>query len=132
MAVYKTDMDLTTKQKAYLRGLAQTLRPQLHIGHEGLTPGILSALEDLFRGRELVKARVLKTADDATRDLAEEVAGAASAGLVGVVGQTFVLYRPNPDLKERIELPDAPRPAAPRPAPTRPTAPPSRTPRRGR
>lgn len=99
-------MDLTTKQKAYLRSLGQTLRAQLHLGHEGYTPGVRTALEDLFRGRELVKGRLLKSCEEEPRDLAAALAKEAGAALVGVVGQTFLLYRPNPDLKERIELPE--------------------------
>jgi RNA-binding protein len=100
-------MELTTKQKAHLRGLAQTLRPQLHVGHEGLNPGVRGALEDLFKGRELVKGRVLKTTDEKPYEIAQTLANECRAGLVGVIGKTFVLYRPNPDLKERIELPTA-------------------------
>lgn len=99
-------MDLTTKQKAYLRSLGQSVRAQLHLGHEGYTPGVRTALEDLFRGRELVKGRLLKSCADEPRDLAAALANEAGAALVGVVGQTFLLYRPNPDLKERIELPE--------------------------
>jgi RNA-binding protein len=98
-------MKLTTKQQAYLRGLGQSLRPQLHIGHEGYRPGVQSALEDLFRGRELVKVRILNTSEEEPKVVAETMAQAANAAVVGVVGKTFVLYRPNPDLKERIELP---------------------------
>jgi RNA-binding protein len=100
-------MTLTTKQRVYLRGLGQTLRPQLHVGHEGYSDGHRSALEDLFKRRELVKVRILNTADEDPKELAAALAEEARAELVGVVGKTFVLYRPNPDLKERIELPDA-------------------------
>lgn len=99
-------MNLTTKQRAYLRSLAQTLRPQLHVGHGGYTEGHLSALEDLFRGRELVKVRILNTSEEEPKALAETIAEASHSQVVGVVGKTFVLYRPNPDLKERIELPE--------------------------
>jgi RNA-binding protein len=98
-------MTLTTRQKVYLRGLGQTLRPQLHVGHGGYTPGMKTALDDLFRGRELVKVRILNTSDETPKELAATLAEEAGAALVGVVGKTFVLYRPNPDLKERIELP---------------------------
>jgi RNA-binding protein len=105
-------MQLTTKQKAYLRGLAQTLRPQLHIGHGGYTPAVQAALEDLFRGRELVKVRLLRTTEEEPKVVAEQMAVAAGAALVGVTGGTFVVYRPNPELKERIELPDS-KPARP-------------------
>lgn len=100
-------MNLTTRQRAYLRGLGQSLRPQLHIGHGGYVPGTRSALEDLFRSRELVKVRILNTSDEDPKEFAATLAEDAGAALVGVVGKTFVLYRPNPDLKERIELPAA-------------------------
>ena len=99
-------MTLTTKQRAHLRSLAQTLRPQLHVGHGGYSEGQLSELEDLFRGRELVKVRILQSSDEEPKALAETMATAAHAQVVGVVGKTFVLYRANPDLKERIELPE--------------------------
>jgi len=114
-------MKLTTKQTAYLRGLGQALRAQLHLGHEGYTTGTQSALEDLFKRRELVKVRLLNTADEEPKVVAQEMADQANAVLVGVVGKTFVLYRPNPELKDRIELPDARQEAAaPRRAPVRP------------
>lgn len=96
---------LTNRQRAYLRGLGQALRPQLRLGHAGHTPAVTAALEELLRSRELVKVRVLKTGAEPAREVADALAAAASAALVGVVGQTFVLYRPNPELKERIELP---------------------------
>jgi RNA-binding protein len=111
-------MDLTTKQTAYLRGLGQALRPILHVGYEGYTPAIQAALEDLFRRRELVKVRVLNTASDSTQGVADAMAKAAGAAVAGVVGKTFVLYRPNPELKDRIELPE-PGPAADEPEPRR-------------
>jgi RNA-binding protein len=98
-------MKLSTRQIAYLRGLGQSLRPQLQLGYSGYTAGHLSALEDLFRGRELVKVRILNTSEEQPKEVAARMAEAANAVMVGVVGKTFVLYRPNPDLKERIELP---------------------------
>ena len=98
-------MPLTTKQRSYLRGLGQSLSPQLHLGHQGLTEGVQSNLEGLFKRRELVKVRILNTADEEPKEVAAAMAEAARAELVGVVGKTFVLYRPNPELKERIELP---------------------------
>lgn len=107
-------MNLTTKQRAYLRSLAQTLRPQVHVGHGGFSEGQITALEDLFRGRELVKVRILQSSEEDPKELAARMAGETEAEVVGVVGRTFVLYRPNPELKERIELPE-PGPAGPSP-----------------
>ena len=104
-------MNLTTTQRAYLRSLAQTLRPQLHLGHEGYTAGTQSALEDLFKRRELVKVRLLNSSEETPKDVADVMGQAARAEVVGVVGKTFVLYRPNPELKDPIELPEAAPPA---------------------
>jgi RNA-binding protein len=100
-------MNLSTKQRVFLRGLGQPLKPQLHVGHGGFGPGSKSALEDAFRTRELVKVRILNTSEETPKELAAMVAQEAGAELVGVVGKTFVLYRPNPNLKEQIELPTA-------------------------
>jgi RNA-binding protein len=76
------------------------------VGHGGYTDGNRSALEDLFKRRELVKVRILNTSDELPKELAAMVAEESGALVVGVVGKTFVLYRPNPQLKDRIELPE--------------------------
>jgi RNA-binding protein len=95
---------LSKSQQSHLRGLGQSLRPALHIGREGHTPATQRALEELFEHQELVKARVLSNAAAPAREVAAAMAAEAGAALVGVVGHTFVLYRPNPRLKERIRL----------------------------
>jgi len=112
-------MRLTSKQAAYLQGLGQQLKPQLHLGHEGLTPGVAQAMEELFAVRELVKVRALRSAAAETRALADALAAASRAAVAGVVGRTFVLYRPNPELKERLRLPGEERPTPTPAAPNR-------------
>lgn len=100
-------MNLTTRQQSYLRGLGQALQPTLNIGREGHTEGTRQALEALFAHHELVKGRVQKTSASAPREVAAALAAETEAALVGVVGRTFLLYRANPKLKERITLPPA-------------------------
>jgi RNA-binding protein len=99
-------MELTGRQKRYLRGISQPLHPTLMVGKEGMTDGIRTALDELLAHHELVKVRVQKGAGGETRDWAQRVLEGSGAALVGVVGHTFVLYRPNPELKERIRLPE--------------------------
>lgn len=98
-------MTLTPRQIRHLRGLGQRLKPALHVGREGHTPGTQRAVEELLAHAELVKVRVLTNAVVEAREVAGAMATEAAATLVGVVGHTFVIYRPNPELKERIELP---------------------------
>lgn len=100
-------MALTGKQKRVLRGIGQLLEPIIHVGKEGVSVLSITATEDAFRRRELIKVRVLKTAPDNADTTATQLATATGSDVAGRVGFTFLLYRPNPDLKDRIELPPA-------------------------
>ena len=91
-------LELTSKQRAHLRGLAHALRPTAHIGKEGITPASVHALRQTFDTHELVKVRVLEAAPQNAKQtahaLAAEIDGAA---VVQVVGRNATLYRPDPD-----------------------------------
>lgn len=100
-------MALTGKQKRILRGKGQTLDPVVFIGKEGISEAGVASTEDAFRWRELIKVRVLTNAPDDTAVLGKELASATQSELVGKVGHTFLLYRPNPNVKEPIVLPQA-------------------------
>ena len=95
---------LTSKQRAYLRGLANTEEPILHAGKGGISDAMLKQADDALAARELIKGRVLETAPASARETAEEIAGAVNAEVVQVVGRTFVLYRQNAK-EPRIKLP---------------------------
>lgn len=97
-------MALTGKQKRVLRSIGQLLEPVVYVGKEGTDSAIVS-VEDAFHRRELIKVRVLRNAPDITASIAPELAERTGSDLAGKVGNTFLLYRPNPDLKNRIELP---------------------------
>ena len=80
-------MDLTSKQRAQLRGLANGIDTILHVGKDGLGDNLI------------------KQADDA-REAAEDLAKATRSEVVQVIGTKFVLYRQshNKDKKDRIVL----------------------------
>ncbi len=95
---------LTSKQRAYLTGLANTLDPVLQIGKSGVTPETVSSAEEVFNRRELFKGTVLKTCPDLPETAADKLALRTHAQLVKVIGRKFILYRP---FKEdaKIQLP---------------------------
>ena len=97
-------MNLTSKQRAYLRGLANTEEPILHAGKGGISDAMLKQADDALTARELIKGMVLETAPGSARETAEEIAAAVNAQVVQVVGRTFVLYRKN-EKEPRIKLP---------------------------
>jgi RNA-binding protein len=98
-------IELTQAQKRYLRGLGQALNPTLQIGREGVTAANEAALEPLLKRHELVKGKVQQTAEVTPQEAAAALAKSSGALLVGVVGRTFLLYRPAPERKDPIRLP---------------------------
>jgi RNA-binding protein len=98
-------MELKSKVRRYLRTLGQEMNPTVMLGKEGLTPGLLAALDGELACRELVKVRVQRSAGGEPEEWAEAAAADAGATLVCVLGRTFLLYRPNPELEERLRLP---------------------------
>ena len=86
---------LTSKQRAYLRGCANSLDTILTIGKEGITPTVLKQTNDALLARELIKARVLENCPLSSREAATELAEAAECEAVQVIGSRFVLYKQN-------------------------------------
>ncbi|MCR5675626.1 MAG: YhbY family RNA-binding protein [Lachnospiraceae bacterium] len=99
-------MTLTSKQRAYLRSLAQNADALFQIGKDGVTPQLTAAIEESFNNRELVKLTVLKTADGDLREIGEMIAGRTRSTLVEVIGRKIVLYKQDPD-DPKIVLPKA-------------------------
>ncbi len=100
-------MALTGKQKRVLRSKGQLLDPSVFIGKEGVSDAAVAATEDALKTRELLKVRVLNNAPELRDDTAAALAARTHSDIAGAVGHTFLLYRPNPELKRRIELPPA-------------------------
>lgn len=97
---------MTSKQRAYLRGLANTLEPIVHAGKGGISDALIKQADDALAAREIIKGKVLETAPGTARELAEEIAAAVNAQVVQVIGRTFVLFRQK-EKDSQIKLPRA-------------------------
>lgn len=84
---------LTTKQKVYLRSLAQTEKPLFQIGREGLSDNLIEAVKNAVRKRELIKISVLKNSAEDLQELAFDLARLSGCELVQVIGRQIILYR---------------------------------------
>ncbi len=84
---------MTSKERAYLRGLANGIKPIFQIGKGGISENIYRQFDEALEARELIKASVLKNADQNTRSMAEDIAANVGAEVVSVMGNKFVLYR---------------------------------------
>lgn len=94
-------MALSSRERAALRAEANHLDATVTVGAGGITPAVVQSLEDAFRSRELVKVHIGRNANVAARDAAAELARAAQADVVQVIGHTTTLFRLNPELRAR-------------------------------
>ena len=94
---------LTSKQRAYLRSIAQGLDTIFQIGKGGVTEETCQQIENALEARELIKARVLDNSGYTARDAAEEIADAIGCEVVACVGSKFVLYKESTK-KKKISL----------------------------
>ena len=97
---------LTSKQRAYLRGLAAAEDTIVIIGKGGITENIMIQMNDALKARELVKGRVLENSLLTAREAADALSETCRAEVVQVIGSKFVLYKRN-EQKPKIELPKA-------------------------
>lgn len=95
---------LTGKQKRFLRAQAHHLQPIFQVGKGGANDHLVRHIEEAIEVRELIKVSVLNNCLDDPKEIGVEVAAAAGAELVQVIGKTIVLYKESKDHK-KIELP---------------------------
>ncbi len=98
---------LTSKQRAYLRGMANSYDTILIVGKGGITETVIAQADDALKARELFKGKVLESCELSSREVADNLAEKTNSDVVQVIGSKFILFRPNPDKKkdERIRLP---------------------------
>ncbi|MCI9333222.1 MAG: ribosome assembly RNA-binding protein YhbY [Lachnospiraceae bacterium] len=92
---------MTTKERAYLKGLAANLEPVFQIGKAGLTPEVTEAVRETFNTRELVKLAVLKNCMEDPRQIAGFIADRTGSSVVQVIGRKIVLYKESKDHKKK-------------------------------
>ena len=88
-------MELTSKQRAQLRGLANHIDTILHVGKDGIGDNLVKQADDALEARELIKGKVLENSMFTSREAAEELGQSTRSEVVQVIGTKFVLYRPS-------------------------------------
>ena len=96
--------ELTGKQRRHLRALGHALRPVAQIGKEGLSDGLIAAIDRALTDHELVKIRVGEGAGVERHSAAGELAERTGSAVAQLLGHTILLYRAHPE-EPRIELP---------------------------
>ena len=100
---------MTSKQRAYLKGLAMTMEPIFQVGKNSVTTENVEAIRLALDKRELIKISVLQNCEDDPREIAEVIAERTRSQVVQVFGKKIVLYKEGIDKNKKIELPKAKR-----------------------
>lgn len=86
---------LTSKQRSYLRALANNEEPIFQVGKSGVTDMMVAELRNAIEARELIKITVLRNADIETKEVLAELAEKLNAEPVAAIGFKAILYKPN-------------------------------------
>ena len=84
---------MTSKQRAYLRSLANSIDSIFQIGKAGLSENLLKQLDDAIEARELIKINVLESSGEDVKALGNEIADSINAICVQTMGNKITLYR---------------------------------------
>ena len=95
---------ITGKQRAYLRGLANTMSPIFQIGKNGVEEAFLKQLEDALEARELIKIKVLENSGLETREASNYICEQLGCEGIQAIGSKIVLFKQSTK-KPKIELP---------------------------
>lgn len=96
---------MTSKQRAYLRGLANSIDAIFQVGKGGISPALIKQVDDALEARELIKISVLETAPDSVKDIGNCLAEETNAVFVQSVGNKITLFRQRKE-KSRIVFPN--------------------------
>jgi RNA-binding protein len=103
---YNPRMEMSERQRKYLRGLGHALSPVLLIGTAGVTAAVIAEAERALRDHELIKVK-FRGAERAARDAGlATLASATSSMLVHRIGHTALYYKRRVD-RPGIVVPDA-------------------------
>ncbi len=84
---------MNSKDRAYLRGLANTIESIFQVGKLGINDNLIKQVDDALEARELIKLTVLETAPSDAKDIAIELANNTNSIVVQVMGRKITLYR---------------------------------------
>lgn len=93
---------LSSKQRAQLRAMANTLDTIFQVGKGGVNDHLIKQVSEALEARELIKISVLETSPQSVREVAETVAQQAGADVVQVIGSRFVLYKESREHKKIV------------------------------
>lgn len=95
---------ITSKQRSYLRSLANTMDPIFQLGKNGIEESFLRQIDEVLEARELIKIAVLNNSGLEAREASDAICEELGCEGIQAIGNKIVLYRKS-SKKPKIELP---------------------------
>lgn len=86
--------ELTTRERASLKGRAHALEPVVHVGHAGLTDAVVAETDRALTAHELIKVKIGAADRHERATLADALCARTQAAAIQSVGKVVVLWRP--------------------------------------
>ena len=99
-------MELSERQRKYLRGLGHALNPVILVGNSGMTTGVIAEAKRALHDHELIKVKFRSAEREARDSGLAELAAATDSVLVQRIGHTALYYKRRND-RPGIVIPDA-------------------------
>lgn len=96
---------ITSKQRAYLRSIAQNLQPIFQIGKNGVNDNQIEQLKNALEVREIIKITMLDSTPSDKHSIADEIAEKTGAEIVQIIGKKLTIYKRSKE-NPQIELPN--------------------------
>ncbi len=84
----------------YLKGCAHSMKPVVLIGKNGLSAGVIGAIDDVLNSHELIKIKFIDCKDE-KKDLSSAIVKQTKSIMVGLVGNVLIVYRPHAEEDKR-------------------------------
>lgn len=95
---------MTSKQRAYLRSMANNITPIFQVGKNGISDNLIKQVDDALEARELIKINILETAPDDIKLIGNTLADKTNSEFVQTVGNKITLFRKR-NKNSKIDLP---------------------------
>ena len=94
---------MNSRQREFLRKAAHDLEPMVRLGKDGFTNNQAQSILDVIESRELIKVKILQNSRVEKEEVAKEIEAKTGCEVVGIIGKTIILYKPNTE-KPKISL----------------------------
>ena len=93
-------MELSSKQRAFLKKMAHEIDPVVRIGKDGIDDDVIESIANAVKKRELIKVKILQNSEvEVARELGNELASKTKSVFVDSIGRILIFFKANKDGK---------------------------------